>query len=173
MSQEDLKGIAELAKIDDDLIVDSGGEAGGAPKVLLKRSELATLRRMADRYPINSQERADTVAQVMDIVRNAKSKRLRIAAVKALTGLDKVNLDEVKTVILAKRLIQAEKGDVNVNVQTNVAVQVRTPQSVLDEYSDIISGPSGEVPAGTPAIDDPEQQVRAAETNGKAGQVRH
>lgn len=125
---------------ENDTIFD-GGEAGGAvPKILLKRSELAVLRRLANRYPIGEQDRIDTVDCVVDIVRKAKSNRLKIAAVKALTGLDRLNLAEVQTYLMAKKTagdeLQPAPGStiVNVAIQNNVTVE-----SVLDEYSRSIS----------------------------------
>ncbi len=124
---DDLKGLAQLTKCDDDLSLKSGGDGGGAvEKVILRRSELEVLRRMADRYPINDNERMETVACVMDVIRTSKSRRTRISAVKALTSLDKVNLEEIKTVLLAKKLFAGEQasGTSPVTINFNVVEQV-------------------------------------------------
>ncbi len=121
-----------------------GGKTGGlvsdnpVPRLLLKRSELAILRRMADRYPIVEGERQEVVDVVMDIARNAQSKRLKIAAVKAFVSMDKVNLDEMKVYLAAKTQaaddMKPAAGSVNVSVTTNVGVTVQMPDVSSPEF---------------------------------------
>lgn len=63
----------------------------------LKRSELRTLRKYVDLWPMDEEERRDTVKQMVDIIRHPKAKRyLKIGAAKTLVAMSKVNIDERK-----------------------------------------------------------------------------
>jgi len=61
----------------------------------LRRSEIRTLRKYVDLWPIDEEERRDTVQQMVNIVRHPKTKRyLKIGAAKTLVAMSKVNIDE-------------------------------------------------------------------------------
>lgn len=152
---------------------DKIAEGEVAPKMLLKRSELLIMRRMANRYPIVEEERREMVDISMDIARNAKSKRLKLSALGVMTAMDRINLEEMKVYIAAKKeasseMQPAEGSTVNVNINN---VQISSVQSVLEEYSDVIT--RGRIPSKTTAIDNHQQQVHPeqsgkAQNNGKA-----
>jgi hypothetical protein len=86
----------------------SGGSAGGsAPdevpdqdkpqSLILRKSELAVLRRMANKYPIQPDERAEMVEAALMTMRRANSGRLKLSAIKALLAMDRANVDEIRT----------------------------------------------------------------------------
>lgn len=103
----------------------SGGEGGGRV-LILKRSELAILRRYANRYPIVDGERQEAVDVAMEHIRDKDiGPRNRIAAMKALIAMDKLNLDEVATYLNAKHdakeeLKPASAVTINNHTQVNV-----------------------------------------------------
>lgn len=126
-----------------------GGEAGGladegpVPRLILKRSELAILRKMADRYPIVEGERREVVDTVMDIVRNAKSKRLKLAASKAMCSLDKVNLDEMRTYLLAQKIVADDLKPATVINNINSVTNEHINQTVYNIDAEQFSKLSG------------------------------
>jgi hypothetical protein len=102
---------------------DSGGTDNAAPQRLqLRRSELAILRRQADRYPIGPADRADVVDKVMSIVNTAKSFRHVIAAARTIDALDRTNLKELGVAIEAVKeqtplaLPVAQSGPTTINI---------------------------------------------------------
>jgi hypothetical protein len=72
----------------------SGEEKGAA--LILKGSELAILRRRADKYPVTPGERKEVVESVMSTMRNSKSNRTKIMAARTMAALDRINHDELK-----------------------------------------------------------------------------
>lgn len=151
---EELKDLGELVKEGDELALTAGGEAGGdGPKLFLKRSELAVLRRFMDRNCITPNEARDSVACVMDIVHNAKSKRLKLAAVNTLVALDRNNLKEVAIYIGSKKVAhevskpggQSGGNNVNVNVQIveQVVVKKEEPLQITETIIENINGRNG------------------------------
>ena len=116
---------------------------------LLSRSELNALRQAADRWPIDSSERREAVEHILYVVRNAKSFRHKINAVRCLIAMDSVNLNELRTLISAEsNKIEALKPAPHVNVQVNLAnptmseltamIQAgqQIPKEIVDKLSD-------------------------------------
>lgn len=107
---------------DDDIM--RGDEQGGARPIYLNRSEIQILRRQADRWPINKQDRQDLIDNLMEMVCNAKSSRVRIMAARTVLAADMVNLREVSLLLNAEKSGSAaiqpapQHTVVNVNVTT-------------------------------------------------------
>lgn len=101
---------------------EGGGHTSGRNSLRLRRSELAILRKHASRFPIVEGERQEAVDCVLDVMRTSKSRRTKLAAVKTLAELDKVNLAELKVYFDAKRLAQQSelKPAVVNNTQINL-----------------------------------------------------
>jgi hypothetical protein len=88
---------------------------------LLSRSELNALRRAADRWPIESEERREAVEHVLFVVRNAKSFRHKLNAIKCLVAMDNTNLNELRVLISAEsNKVEALRPAPQVNVQVNL-----------------------------------------------------
>ncbi len=100
----------------------TGGDGGGVEvgKLLLKRSELAVLRRMANKFPFTEGERVEVVDHVMDVLRTSKSRRHRLSAAKTAAVLEKVNVDELKMYLTAKS--SGQPTTVTNNSQTNIVL---------------------------------------------------
>jgi hypothetical protein len=118
---------------------------------MLKRSELAVLRRYANRYPLVEGERQEVVDVVMDTLRNAKSKRTRLAAAKTAMELDKVNLQEMGLYLQAKKMALDELKpaasptvQVNINLSDPAQVAKLSDDELLRLHSQTLtlSGPS-------------------------------
>ena len=108
-----------------------GGEGGGVeeqpleqvPKLILKRSDLLTLRKMADRWPFSEGEREELKDLVMTTARTAKSPRLRLSACLTAAKIDeRNNLRELKEYLAA--IGMGEKHTPEVNVSNNIVLQV-------------------------------------------------
>lgn len=132
---DEIKPLAQMAKESDEIpLRDLGGDGGACT---LRKSELLVLRRMMDRYPISENERAETVAQVLGVLRDAKSMRTRLSAAKVLAAMDKVNLDEVKTYIGVKMAAKDDgnhKSNGDVNISVNIVEQVVVKEQLPQEH---------------------------------------
>ena len=149
-----------------DELHNAGGEGGGQTpeeKLVLSRSELMVLRRMASRYPIKEEDRGDVVDIVMHTLRTSKSRRNKLAAAKTIAALDQVNLREVK---MALDESKKEPAPAPVTVNNTVVVQTVTVEGVLSEYADVIE--ESRVPGEVPASNGTGKQVHPAKANGKA-----
>ncbi len=140
-----------------------GGEGGGPERLVLKRSELTILRKMANKYPITPGEREEVVEVVMDMVRTSKSRRTRIAAARTIAAFDKINHDEIKTYLDATK---TRGDDLQPAVTVNNQVNVMTAQQVLDVYIGVLTEDDSET--GDPEPSGNGQQIHPPETNGKA-----
>lgn len=106
-----------------------GGEGGGEA-LILKRSELAILRRYANRWPIQEAERAEVVETVMRTMRQKNAgPRARLMSVQTLAALDRINVAEMATYVAAKKAIPGELQPAQVTIigqqtnQINIGVQ--------------------------------------------------
>ena len=69
----------------------------------------------------------------MEVLRTSKSRRNRLAAVKCLAQLDKINLQEVQTLIAAKRVNSGEfKPQTIYNTQINLQAASREELEAID-----------------------------------------
>lgn len=159
---DEIKDLSDLVCQDDELEL-SGGEGGG---VKLKRSEMNLLARMSDVYPITREERRLAVDCLVDIIKTSKSRRTKISSVKALTGLDRTNQNQMALYLTAKKMAVGDGKDKGTSVNVNVAVQNVSVESVLDEYRNVIQGST--VPSQPPQINGTGKQIHSPETNGKA-----
>ena len=148
-----------------------GGDSGGSALVL-RRSEVAVLRRYANRFNFVDAERQEAVDIVMAQLRNRKlSARHKLSAVKVMADLDKVNLAEVGLLIQAKRLkLEELKPAPQTNTQVNVYVDAHVPlteQGRIAEALAILDAARARaaVEAPKPAAD----AVRPAKPDAKAG----
>lgn len=154
----------------EDVAEPDGGEGGGT-KLILSRSELAVLRRMASKYPIVDGERQDCVDLVMEIVRGNYQPSHKVAAVKALIAMDRLNHDELKLYIEAVTTPQVAKevqpAQVVVNNQVVVQNKVPTVEDVLAEYGDVIA--RRRVRREIPPINGAGESVHPQDAPPKAG----
>jgi len=87
----------------------------------LRPSELAVLRRHADRYPIVAGERQEALDTVMHCIRNGKNSRVKLAAVKVLLAMDKLNIQEATAFLNAEQMAMLSKPQAGTtNIQINV-----------------------------------------------------
>jgi hypothetical protein len=94
----------------------SENDGGKAGELELTRSEIAVIRRAA-RYDYPPEERDKTVKALIEVRDTSKSRRTIIASAKALTEIDKVNMEDER-----RRMPPVSTGaavQVNVNVGTS------------------------------------------------------
>lgn len=112
----------------------SGGEGEGPSSRNpdhLRRSELATLRQMASRFPFTAEDRIKAVGRVNDIVADDEAgHRAQIAAVRTMAELDRLSLAEVAL------LLQAEK---------NRSEQLRPPGQTNVTIINVLGRPAAEI----------------------------
>lgn len=116
-----------------------GGEGG---RTVLSRSDLAILRRCADRYPLIDSDRKRAVELTVEAMDQAKSVRGKLACIATLLKLDEVNLKEMALFLRSQQqnkpvATPATAVQVNVNAGDGATVNV---QGMLDEYRDVIAG---------------------------------
>ena len=87
------------------------GEGGGR---ILDRTQLRLIEKQADRYPLTDDERLEMVMYGLETMRNTKSLRTRLQAIRTLSALDKNNLEFRK---------HQEGENVNVNHSGTVTLE--------------------------------------------------
>lgn len=110
----------------------TGGDEGGTHRNpnRLRPSELALLRRMSGRFPFTQEDRVRAVGRVNDVLASDDSgTRGWLGAVKAMVSMEKINLDEMATLIAAMKVDEPLSNTVNVNVNT---IQIQ-PSVVVQE----------------------------------------
>ncbi len=105
----------------------SGGEVGGTRNPSrLRPSELALLRRMADRFPFTPEDRIRAVTCVNDAIADTDAGwRTRLGGVKCMGELERINLTEVGAAISAA----SDAPQI-----TNVSVNVSNTRISIDEF---------------------------------------
>jgi hypothetical protein len=73
-----------------------GGEKEGT-FLILRPSELAVMRRMADKYPIIQEDRREVLDAVMGTLRRTDKPRTVLAAAKVVLAMEQVNHQELRT----------------------------------------------------------------------------
>lgn len=128
----------------------AGGQEGGAPSRnpdRLRPSELALLRRMMSRYPLTQEDRIKAVGRVNDIIADdTAGVRAWLAAIKAMLGMEKINVAELIA------LIASQKIDVPATVTTNLNVYAinLTPAERVVRLASLLAPTGDEPPPGVP-----------------------
>lgn len=153
---------------EDTALQSTGGEGG---RTVLSRSELAILRRCADRYPLIDADRRRAVELTLEAMEQAKSVRGKLIGVKTLVELDRVNLAEIALFLQMQKQNQpvathAPAVQVNVNAGDGATVNVK---GVLDDYRDVLAGTG--VPRIAASGDSAGESVHPAGTDQAAGEV--
>ncbi len=110
----------------DDKELTSGGEEGESTRnpSRLRPSELRLLRRMSDRFPFTQEDRIRAVSSVNEAITGGKNHRTRLAGVRAMGEMERINLAEVG-MIVEKPAAAAGLVANTINVTNNVAAVVQ------------------------------------------------
>ena len=119
----------------DEKLPSVGGEGGGAEKLVLKRSELIILRKMADRYGVVDGERREMAEVALSTMRGTKSPRTKLQAINTLATLDGLALRELDIATSSQKKESSGPGVVQVNIQINE--QVESKQIVIAQTQSI------------------------------------